>query len=578
MRRPTRALVVLAVAAAVGGPARPAPAQTVTVAVDGVPRDVPVLERQGRRFVALERVAELLGGRVVEAGPERGRLVVDDAELVVLRRLPYVRFQGRWFQMSETAQKDPTGFYLPATTLHHLLPALWPGRFPAPAAAPTGGDERSSEPPAERPRPDEVDRGMIGRGGTDLERIDVWAGPGRTRLGFRLARAPGVEVDATLPGALQLRLSGVAIPPETARGLARVGLVDSAAVAVAADGTSLTLWLARAATLYAVAPLRRPAGFEIVLIAAPADVAEARLAADLGRRGRSVARRDPAPEPARDPAPEVVREPVPIDVRTPPGAGPDVAPAEPPASEPRTAPPRGPEGGWKVVVDAGHGGHDPGASGPGGTREKTVTLAIARALAGRLEAAGIDVVLTRSDDRFVALGERTRIANRERADLFVSIHANSAENRSAEGFETYFLSAAKTEDARRVARMENAAIRYENPAVDPESLDELNFILWDLAQNEYLRESSTLAETVQEGLERRVSTKSRGVKQAPFYVLNGAFMPAILFETAFISNPREEALLNDPAFRSRVVDGLADSILAYLDRYRRKAVVPAVAR
>ena len=148
-----------------------------------------------------------------------------------------------------------------------------------------------------------------------------------------------------------------------------------------------------------------------------------------------------------------------------------------------------------------------------------------------------------------AQGERTKIANREKADLFVSIHANSAENRSAEGFETYFLSAAKTEDARRVARMENSAVRYENPSIDPESLGELNFILWDLAQNEYLRESSTLAESVQEEIDRRLALRSRGVKQAGFFVLNGAFMPAILFEMAFISNPREESLLDDPAFQ-----------------------------
>ena len=124
--------------------------------------------------------------------------------------------------------------------------------------------------------------------------------------------------------------------------------------------------------------------------------------------------------------------------------------------------------------------------------------------------------------------------------------------------------------------MENSAVRYENPSIDPESLGELNFILWDLAQNEYLRESSTLAESVQVEIDRRLALRSRGVKQAGFFVLNGAFMPAILFEMAFISNPKEESLLDDPAFQNRIADGLAESLLAHLDRYSRK-VYPATA-
>jgi N-acetylmuramoyl-L-alanine amidase len=190
----------------------------------------------------------------------------------------------------------------------------------------------------------------------------------------------------------------------------------------------------------------------------------------------------------------------------------------------------------------------------------------------------VRVVLTRGDDTFVPLGERTKIANREKADLFVSVHANAAESRQAEGFETYFLSAAKTEDARRVAQMENSVLRYENPSIDPASLGELNFILWDLAQNEYLRESSVLAESVQEEINRRLDLRSRGVKQAGFFVLNGAYMPAILFEMAFISNPREESLLHDSSFQSRIAEGLAESLLAHLDRYSRKVSTATAAR
>ena len=566
-----RAILATVLVALAGPPALVA--QTATVPVDGVPRTVPLIERQGRRFVALEDVAALLGGRLAEIGPERAVLDVDGVELVVRRRLPFVEVQGKWYQMVDPAQKDARGFWLPASSLTQLLPVVWPGRFPSLTPGPVPGTEPGpapeSQPRDDRPPEGGTESGMIG----DLRGVDVWVEPGRTRLDFRTARVPDVEVDDGLPGALQLRLAGITLPAAVARGLTGVGLVDSVAV-VSGDGeTALTLWLAREATVYAVAPLRRPSGLEVVLLATPREEVATLLASDVSVRRSDV----PRPRAGSD---DGVAEERPVES---PGTDPPpvaaTGPAPQPEATPGPTPRRVPGDGWTIVLDAGHGGHDPGSIGPTGVREKDVTLAVVRRLAERLDGLdGVRVVLTRGGDEFVALGERTKIANREKADLFVSIHANSAENRSAEGFETYFLSAAKTEDARRVARMENAAIRYENPAIDPESLDELNFILWDLAQNEYLRESSALAEAVQEELGQRLSLKSRGVKQAPFYVLNGAFMPAILFETALISNPREESLLNDPAFRNRLVDGLAESILEFLDDYGRRAASPVAAR
>ena len=534
----------------------PLAAQTTTVAVDGVPRSVPFIERQGHRFVALEDVAALLGGRIAEVGPERAVLDVDGLRLVVRRRLPFVEVDGRWYQMVASAQKDAHGFWLPASSLTQLLPVVWPGRFPTVApgtgSSPGPAPERAA-PREDRPRDGGTESGMIG----DLRGVDVWVEPGRTRLDFRIARVPDVEVDDGLPGTLQLRLAGVSLPSEVARGLTGVGLVDSIAVTPGREGTAMTLWLRQEATVYAVSPLRRPSGLEVVLLAAPRGEVATMLASDVS------VRRSEVPRPRETVALRTGDEPV--IVREAPEEA-----ARSPAPAPRS-------GEWTIVLDAGHGGHDPGSIGPRGVREKDVTLAVVRQLAARLgKEEGVRVVLTRDTDEFVALGERTRIANREKADLFVSIHANSAENRSAEGFETYFLSAAKTEDARRVARMENSAVRYENPSIDPESLGELNFILWDLAQNEYLRESSTLAESVQEDINRRLALRSRGVKQAGFFVLNGAFMPAILFEMAFISNPREESLLDDPSFQSRIAEGLSESLLAHLDRYSRK-VQPATA-
>jgi N-acetylmuramoyl-L-alanine amidase len=537
--RATVALAVLVIAP-------PLAAQSVTVAIDGVPRDVPVIERQGRQFVALVEVARLLGGNVLAAGPERAVLIVDQARMTVHRRSPFVQFDGRWYQMIEAAQKDGAGFYLPASSLSQLLPTLWPGRFPT---APDRGSIDPRSPPADNQRAPPaggVESGMIGLGGSptgdDLPRVDFWAEPGRTRLGFRLATAPGIVVDDAFPGTLQLLLSGTTISPDLVRGLVGVGLVDSVAVAPAtSDRTALTLWLDPRTSVYAVAPLRRPAGFEVVLRSGAADEAAIMLGADVNvRRPAVVSSTDRSPDPV---------------TQAPPSSAPDRKQ-------------------WTIVLDAGHGGNDPGSIGPRRTQEKAVTLMVARQLSERLQREnGVRVLMTRDGDEFITLADRTRMANHENADLFVSIHANAARNGSAEGFETYFLSAAKTEDEKRVARMENSAIRYENPQIDPESLGDLNFILWDLAQNEYLRESSTLAETIQEELGRRLSLKSRGVKQAGFFVLNGAFMPAVLFEMAFISNPQEEALLNDSAFRTRLVDGLANSLLQYLSQYGQRALV-----
>jgi len=570
-----RRACLLAVALAAVAPVPQARAQSPSVAVvlDGVQRQVPLVERQGRRFVALEAIATLLGGTVTQAGAEQAVLVIDESRLVVRRRIPFVEVGDRWYQLTDGAQKDAAGFYLPASSLDLLFPALWPGRFHGTAPGTVPPDVRPR--PDQEPSPERRRSGMIGRaaGGG----VDFWIAPGRTRLTFHSAATPGVEVDATAARTLRFRLAGIELAPALGEGLTRLGLVDSARVAPEGGATDVTLWLARAATVFSVAPLRSdefrgtPAGVEVVLIDAPADAAAALLAGDVqlasARPDRGSAARSAGP---------AVREP---STRDAPAPGARPRPAEPPPDVARAdAPSSGRRrNDWVVVVDAGHGGHDPGSLGPDGSREKDVTLAVSLALKEALAKEGIRVILTREDDTFVPLGGRTRLANDSRADVFVSIHANSAVRASAEGFETYFLSAAVTEDAKRVALMENSAISYENPAIDPASLDDVNFILWDLAQNEYLRESSALAEAVQVELGRRLPLKSRGVKQAPFYVLKGAFMPAILFETAFLSNPREEELLNDTAFRNRLADGLATSLVAYLDRYGRRVGVPATA-
>jgi N-acetylmuramoyl-L-alanine amidase len=222
-----------------------------------------------------------------------------------------------------------------------------------------------------------------------------------------------------------------------------------------------------------------------------------------------------------------------------------------------------------IVIDPGHGGKDPGAIGRGGTREKDVVLAIAKELKRLVsEGLGIRVVLTRTGDYFVPLSERTAMANNERADLFISIHANAALGRSRQGgFETYFHSLALTEDAKAVAKFENSVINLEKGSKEP--MDQAEFILWDMAHNAFMHESNELAILVQEGLDKKLRIDNRGVRQAHFYVLSGANMPSILVEVAFISNPREEHMLTSPDFQKKVAEGLYNAIATYKKNYEK---------
>lgn len=216
----------------------------------------------------------------------------------------------------------------------------------------------------------------------------------------------------------------------------------------------------------------------------------------------------------------------------------------------------------RIVVDPGHGGHDPGAVGAGGTQEKDVVLAIGLQLADKIrEELGIDVVMTRSTDVFIPLEERTAIANKVNADLFVSVHANASLNRGASGVETYYLNLAKTEKAAQLAARENGT--------SLEKVSLLQAILFDLMANYKLNDSAHLADEVQKSLYKKLNghhpgTRNLGVKQGPFYVLVGATMPSILAEVAFISNEAEEARLRDKAFLDLAADGIVDGIKGYI--------------
>jgi N-acetylmuramoyl-L-alanine amidase len=232
----------------------------------------------------------------------------------------------------------------------------------------------------------------------------------------------------------------------------------------------------------------------------------------------------------------------------------------------------------RIVIDAGHGGPDNGMTGPIGgrpkIREKDITLAVSRELAKTLRRRGYEVVMTRTTDTLIGLYDRGPIANEKGGDLFVSIHVNAANLRwrrpgDARGFETYFLAEAKTEDERRVERMENEAIRFETAAQAPKD-DPLSFIIHDMAQNEHLRESQELAAAIQDGIGNVHPGPSRGVKQAGFVVLTTAFMPAVLVEIGFGTNVAEARYLATPARQREIAEAIANATTSYLEAYERR--------
>ncbi|HEX2451938.1 MAG TPA: N-acetylmuramoyl-L-alanine amidase [Gemmatimonadales bacterium] len=232
--------------------------------------------------------------------------------------------------------------------------------------------------------------------------------------------------------------------------------------------------------------------------------------------------------------------------------------------------------GHVVTVDAGHGGVDPGNPGlyfPRGVREKDVTLQVALLLRDELKRRGVAVRMTRTTDTLIALGDRGGYCSAN-CDLFVSLHVNSLARRKGftdrRGFETYFLAEAKTEDAERVARMENEAVRFEAGSDETEALTGIDFIVKDLQLNEHLRESARLAELVQGGLGRVHTGPDLGVKQAGFMVLTSARRPAVLVEMGYSTNPHDARYLASVSGQRRLAASIADAVVDYLQEYERR--------
>jgi N-acetylmuramoyl-L-alanine amidase len=214
-----------------------------------------------------------------------------------------------------------------------------------------------------------------------------------------------------------------------------------------------------------------------------------------------------------------------------------------------------------VVIDPGHGGHDVGAVSERGIIEKNVNLAVAKELRRYLEReSDLKVVLTRDNDSYLELADRAEIANSVGGDMFLSLHCNSWFNDGARGLETYFLSPARSDWAKSVEAAENRA--GQATSVDGEP-DDVEFIVWELVQNRFISSSSMLAETIQNEVTRDLGMPNRGVRQAGFRVLVGAYMPAVLIELGFLSHAQEERRLGESSYHRELAQALGDAILTY---------------
>jgi N-acetylmuramoyl-L-alanine amidase len=322
-------------------------------------------------------------------------------------------------------------------------------------------------------------------------------------------------------------------------------------------------------TIAAVQPARRGPHVEVLITYAPAQAQIRSLT--VPNPFRIVIDVLGAEAPSREhlavPTPVAPASALPVQAAKPPSTAPEqAAPAPPenvvPKPEPRQL---------IIVLDPGHGGHDTGAIGAGGLMEKDVVLDLALRLRKLLiERLGVRVLLTRDDDAFVSLPDRTALANHAKADFMVSLHVNAAPARRAGGFETYFFTREPSDsDARAAAQRENLVV--ETPGTPDKGLEALlKATLADMAVTRDMQESSKLAERLLFSLDKMLRVENRGVKSGPFYVLATAAMPAVLVESAFISNPREERKLQNGEYRQHVAEALYEGIAAYKIRYEQR--------
>ncbi|MDY0268089.1 N-acetylmuramoyl-L-alanine amidase [Trichloromonas sp.] len=465
--------------------------------------------------------------------------------LLEQKDLAYLRYQA-------VVERYPEGDMLPrarsrAVALIAFAPPAPPVDVAPVASAPAKSAELPAPSPATAPVPAEA-------GVAQLNGLRYWSKPGYTRVVLDLAGQPEFSTNVLpadakngLPPRIYLDIKKVS---PAANLVEQIKVEDGLLRQVRAarfDPTTMRVVLDLVA-YHSYKTFTLPDPYRIVI-----DVygdAQAMLSAAPGPELRALS--PPEKKPVAPPAkilPPVVHKPVKV---------PRKAPAPVPV-----------EGLRRIVVDAGHGGKDPGAIGPSGLQEKQVTLSIAKLLKSELERElGCEVILTRDRDVFLPLEERTAIANKVGADLFISVHANASHNKSAYGVETYYLNFSKNDKAAAVAARENGTSLKQ--------VGDLELILFDLMANAKINESSRLAAEIQNALVRDLKghypdIRDLGVKQGPFYVLVGATMPSVLVEAAFISHKREETRLASRDFQQETSAAIVKGVRNYASALRQVA-------
>lgn len=470
---------------------------------------------QGVRWVCADELARHLKGSVgKDSVSSYPALVVAGRRILVSTASPVVSLDGQIVKMAHVPREAEGCLWLPEEFLTGVLPKVLGGpvrilgeEIPLPAQAAA---------PSKR-APDSERRVTVDTAlSADLVRITL-AGEGVT----------GAEVTRSGPEVL-IRLKGGAFSAP-AHELGK-GIVER--VAPDREGRVLRIGLGDRFASMEVLKLRNPERLVLAL------------------RGES--QQVPSPLPLRPAGPGLAPEPAKEEAGLPDASVPREMPAKTSALD-------------VVVLDPGHGGGDTGAIATGGRTEKDVALELAQRLAPLLEAQGLKVVLTRTGDSTVSLLQRTALANFNQADLFLSIHLNASPAPGARGPEVYFMS----RDATDLWASELAA--KENLEGEAFSGSGLNLVLWDMAQTAYLVESAFLAETIQQNLNSIMGTASRSVRQAPFAVLEGARMPAVLVEVAFLTHADDLRRVNDPSFQDQVARSLAEAVAAFRERYESPA-------
>lgn len=541
-------------------------AARVTLELPDRSTTLPIYSVGQRPYVDAQAVASLVSGRL-RVNPSRGSatLRMGSHTLALSLNKAEIRVGDRDISISGSPVLQGKRLLVPLD----VLPVVLGERF-GPDAVHWDPDRRVAR---------------VRSGEATITRLRVGMHPSHTRVVLETAGPLEWAIQQEGADGLQVVLPGGVLAPNIHPVKLRTGVLRAVQPAQRAGGAEIALTWEQPNTTFRAFTLGEPDRIVIDVLVRPPEAKGEAVPREAGgppspvvssvTPPRSPVRSDPhkkneptaetsgasgrGSRPSNDPVPP---SPKPPETETPPATH---------SADREAGSPLGAPGALIVVLDPGHGGHETGAVGPKGLMEKDVVLDLAfrlrRLLQDRL---GVRVVMTRTEDVFVPLQERTAVANRVKADFFISLHVNGSTKRGAVGFETfYFTREPSDNDARASAQRENLVIERDGTTgTDQDSL--LRITLADMAVTRDIRESSELAELTLSALDKILKVENRGVKSGPFYVLATAAMPAILVESAFITNPKEERKLQREQYRQRLAEALVEGIATYKVRYERR--------